>query len=266
MSASSTIGWDHPETARYYDAFDRRHGRYRRANRILAGHAALARGLRVLDVAAGTGGTARAALKRLGPGGTVVCFEPAAAMRSLGERSLLDPRVSWRDRWPVEPGSFDRILCGAAIWQLHPLDETFRRCFDLLRPGGGLAFDLPSLYLGEPDEPGGGRDPYLMELPASLAAGRSNTAESFPPLPDAAGIERLLASAGFRADRWGFALPFRQTAYRDWLKIPPTTDGILAGLDARERARAIDGAFRRVDPKAWRRERWTGWTAWKGAS
>jgi SAM-dependent methyltransferase len=266
MSNPSMIGWDHPDTARYYEAFDRRHGRYRRANRILAAHAALAPGLRVLDVAAGAGGTARAALKRLGPGGNVVCFEPAAAMRALGEKSLPNPRVSWREDWPVEPDAFDRILCGAAIWQLRPLEETFRRCFALLRPGGGLVFDLPSLYLGEPDEPGGGRDRFLTGLPATLAVGRTNAAEACPPLPDAAGMERILASAGFRAERWGFILPFRQRAYRDWLKIPPTTDGILAGLDARERAQAIDGAFRRVDPDAWRQERWTGWTAWKATS
>ena len=226
-------------------------------------HAALKPGLRVLDVAAGGGGTTRAALGRLGRRGRVVCFEPAAAMRTLGRKSLRDPRVQWTKDWPDKPASFDRILCGAAIWQMKSLEPVFGRCLDLLRPGGALAFDVPSVYLGEPDEPGGGGDPHLSGIPALLASGRVNDAVPTTTPLDAVRIEDLLRSAGFRADRWTFILRINQRAYRDWLKIPPATDGILIGHSARKRAIAIDDAFQRVDPEAWRHERWTGWTAWK---
>lgn len=275
-AVAAPIGWDDPDTARYYARFNRRHGRYRSANRVLVEHATLGSGMRVLDVGAGVGGTAAATLGRLGRAGSVVCCEPAAAMRALGERMLHDRRVRWTGTWPgdvtgaVRP--FDRILCGAAIWQLAPLDATFRRMHALLRPGGCLCFNVPAAYLGEPDEPGGGGDPLLLSLPAALATecpevGRepASPVTGEDVIPDAAVVDELLASAGFRSGRWRFRARLRQSAYRDWLKIPPTTDRLLLGLTADERARRIDRAFRRVDPTSWRWEGWVGWTAWKPA-
>ena len=55
-------GWDEPETPAYYEAFCRSHSRYTRANAELISHARIAPGLRVLDLGAGTGRTAEAAL------------------------------------------------------------------------------------------------------------------------------------------------------------------------------------------------------------
>ena len=303
------IGWDHADTARYYARFQRRHTRYRQANRELVRHAALvaadvewaralgadpvarvldvdagasdARGLemgasgdamRILDVAAGDGGTTAAALERVGAGADVVCFEPAAAMRALGEATLRDGRVAWTAGWPDGSDAFDLVLCGAAVWQLVPLEATFRRIFESLRPGGCLCFDLPAPYLGEADAPGGGRDPLLLALPAALAGrvGAARGDEDGGARPDVAhdvaSLEAALGAAGFHARRWRFALRLDQPAYRDWLKIPPTTDRLLLGFDADERARRIDAAFERVDARSWRWERWIGWTAWRPAA
>jgi len=276
------IGWDHPDTAHHYARFQRRFERYRQANVALVRHAALAPGMRVLDVGAGDGGTAAAALGHIGEGGTVLCFEPAAAMRALGERTLREWRVTWTGRWPVGQLRFDRVLCGAAIWQFQWLEATLRRVFELLRPGGCLCFDIPASYLGEPDPPGGGRDPLLFDLSASLVAERAlvQDAPSTPPATSAltveptetetreqalnsASVESMLAAAGFRSQRWRFATRLSQRAYSEWLKIPPTTDRLFLGLDAGQRARMIDRAFERVDASSWRWERWIGWTAWK---
>ena len=160
-------GWDDPATARYYEAFDRRHDRYRRANEELVREAALAPGQRVLDVGAGLGGTARAALAAC-PGLEVVCVEPAAAMRERGRE--LVPQARWTETLPDE--RFDRVLCGASIWLLGPLPEAIPRLAASVARGGALGFTIPALYLGEPDEPGGGDDPLLLELPALIANGR----------------------------------------------------------------------------------------------
>lgn len=59
-------GWDDADTARAYQQFESRHGRYRLANRALARHAELRPGLTVLDLAAGSGGTVAALLLELG--------------------------------------------------------------------------------------------------------------------------------------------------------------------------------------------------------
>jgi hypothetical protein len=155
------------------------------------------------------------------------------------------------------------VLIGAAIWQMTPLQDTFLRAAGLIEAGGALCFNIPSLYLGLPDQPGGGSDPLLLNLPHQAARGESSAALPCEPVPSLRKIETALRSAGFRPERWSFRLRLTQSAYRDWLKIPVTTDCLLAGLDARQRARRLDEAFRQTDPTSWRWEQWTGWTAWK---
>jgi SAM-dependent methyltransferase len=259
--------WDDSGAVRAYERFCRQHARYRVANEALAAHAALAPGQRVLDVAAGTGRTADAVLRHIGARGRVVCVEPARAMRIAGEQRLADPRVTWTADLPDEQGgAFDRVVCGAGIWQLLPLEATLRRLAALVVRYGALVFNIPAQYLLETDRPGAGRDPMLLELPALVERPRAPddptvTASGLPRGVDA--MERLLTAAGLRADRWSVEQRFTQAAYRDWLKIPAVSDGMLAGVPAGERARRLDAAYQRADHRSWRWERWIGWTAWR---
>jgi SAM-dependent methyltransferase len=262
-------GWDDPQTAAYYEAFCQRYSRYRRANRELISRALLEPGLRVLDLAAGTGRTAEAALNRLGRNGQILCVEPSAAMRAVGMRRLKDSPVHWSTTLPDAFGSFDRILCGAAIWQLNPLQETARTLADLLRPGGALCFNIPAIYLFEPDEPGGGSDPLLLSLPALLFLEsdlwRVHEAPP-PPVGDPlhrGSIRALLCAAGLRAQSWSFRVRLTQDEYAAWLKIPVLTTHRMGGVEPEERARRIDAALESVDRSSWKWERWRGWTAWK---
>ena len=254
--------WDQTATARSYEAFCGRHGRYREANQELAAHASIGPGQRVLDVAAGTGRTAEALLPNLGPDGRVFCFEPARAMGRAGARRLRDRRVRWLAEWP-DSGTFDRIVCGAGIWQLLPLAETFARLADRLRSSGALSFNIPALYLGIPDQPGAGRDPLLQELAARVTDGRTPTAGRSEPLGGPDTIDAQLREAGLIPTRWSFEIRLTQAAYRDWLKVPPMTSGWLGGLTPEQRTERIDRAYAAVDRESWRWERWLGWTAWK---
>jgi SAM-dependent methyltransferase len=255
------IGWDHPKTADYYEGFCARHDRYSAAGRDLVGRAELVAGLHVLDLGAGTGRTAELVLPALGESGCILCVEPAAAMRSRGEARLQDRRVRWTSSLPAGQERFDRIVCSAAIWQMTPLYATFCRLRGLLSTGGILCFNIPGLYLGEPDEPGGGTDPDLIELMRLLGEHRVSQAPVQEPLPDAQGMERLLVKAGFCAQRWTRKARFTQEAYRDWLKIPVITDWLLGDLDPDGRAALIDREYRKVDPGSWRWENWSGWVA-----
>jgi len=265
--------WEDPETAAFYEAFCRRHSRYVCANRALIAHARIAPGMRVLDLAAGTGRTAEIALASLGKDDRVVCVEPFAGMRAEGMRRVTDSRVRWSAILPEAKESFDRILCGASIWQLDPLPETFGILASLLRPGGALCFNIPGLYLLEPDEPGGGSDPLLLSLPALLFASLSASSDCVPiresiecqardPLCHSS-ITTWLNAAGLRAQGWSFRVRLTQDAYADWLKIPVLTDQMLGGLAPKVRAERIDEALRSVDGSSWKWEQWRGWTAWK---
>jgi len=265
------IGWDHAATAEQYERFCRRHARYRHANDVLVREAALVPGLRVVDFGAGSGRTASAALPRLGRDGAIVCVEPAAAMRAAGRRRLRDPRVTWRADLPdaSAPGStFDRVLAGAMMWQLDSLDDWICRLTSLLRPGGALVFDVPALYLGEPDEPGGGADPLLLDLMTRLVSEHAprRTSSDRSPAPGwchrCEDVGAALTRAGLRYRTWEFRYRLTQEAYAGWLSIPVMTDVLFDGVDADERERRIERALASVDVHSFKWERWRGWTAW----
>lgn len=255
-------GWDHPATARRYEQFCDKHDRYRRANEQLIAHAKIEPGQRVVDFAAGTGRTAELALAA---GARVVCWEPAEAMRAAGARRA--PQAEWRDSPPER--TFERVLCGAAAWQWQPFASFAALAASRLRPGGALAFNMPSLYAGAPDEPGGGADPLLLELPGRLARGaearipRSEVAASEAPARSKASIEDDLAAAGFDTESWSFRLRITQECLCDWYAIPVLTDALLGELTLEERDARLEQARGAVDLRSWKWEGWMGWTAWK---
>jgi len=258
-------GWDHADTVRYYEAFNRRHTRYRTANRALVRHAQLRPGLRVLDFAAGTGGTTAAALDILGADGRVDCVEPAQAMRTAGMQKF-DARVRWFADLESAGTGYERILCGAAIWQVPNVAACIRALAERLAPGGALCFDIPAAYAGEADPPGRGPDPLLTELPAALArlgAGGEPQASAPVTLARREDLHAALSACGLVPCSWRFVSRLTQRAYRDWLKIPVLTDELLGSLDADQRAAAIDAASAETDSASWRREHWLGWTAWR---
>jgi len=248
-------GWDHPATAARYEAFASKHDRYREANRHLLDEAEISEASRVLDVGAGTGRTAEAILERW-PRAEVACFEPARAMRTCAERRLRG-RVRLLDHLE---GSWDVVVCAAALWQWTPIEEAIATLAERLVPGGALVFDIPSAYLGEPDAPGDGADPSLTELLVRLAArwgGRTCT--PWEPLGRTR-IEAALARR-FTFRSWSWRRKLRQVELADWLAIPVLTDALAPDVDPDERARIIGEEARGLDPSSYRWEGWSGWTA-----
>ena len=109
--------------------------RYRREALRRAG---LTEGMRVLDVAVGTGLTARAALSITGRGSLVVGLDSSLGM--LGHARLLGiPLVrAVAEQLPVASRSFDFISMGYALRHVADLNDTFREYHRVLRPGGRL--------------------------------------------------------------------------------------------------------------------------------
>ncbi len=257
-------GWHDPATAAAYRAFERRHGRYRHASNALARHAALAPGLRVLDLAAGTGTTALALLPALGEPLQLDCVEPSRPMREAGRQRLGDRLgLRWIGSLDEAGGPYDRIVCSAAIWQWPDLQRLLHGLAERLAPGGALVFNIPAAYVGEPDGPGGGSDPWLTGLAARLGPAPAAAAAAPAPPPPAAQIDRWLSEAGLVVQRWQQRQRLSQAAWCDWHKVPVITDTRWPGVDAGERARRIDAAAAGLDKASWRPERWLGWTAWR---
>jgi demethylmenaquinone methyltransferase/2-methoxy-6-polyprenyl-1,4-benzoquinol methylase len=108
--------------------------RYRRQALLRGG---LKPGMRVLDVAIGTGLVAREALAVLAAHGCVVGLDPSAGMlreaRAGGVTALVQ---GVGERLPFAEGQFDFISIGYALRHVSDLGSVFREFRRVLRPGG----------------------------------------------------------------------------------------------------------------------------------
>ena len=150
----------HPVLPRYYERpeergefvrqiFDRTAGDYDRVERIAALgsgsryrrlallRAGLKPGMRVLDVAAGTGLVTREALSIVGDSSNVTGLDPSDAMMRSGLQALPVALVQGRaERLPFADGHFDFVSMGFALRHVADLPAVFREFRRVLRPGG----------------------------------------------------------------------------------------------------------------------------------
>lgn len=199
------------------DLFDRTAPYYDRINRVFSvgsggkhrlkalRSAGLQPGAQVLDVAVGTGLTAREALAVVGPGGSVVGLDPSRGM--LAEtRRLGIPCIQGRaEALPVRDASVDFVSMGYALRHVPDLVATFREYLRVLRPGGRLlimeisrpegraAYALTKFYLGQ-----------VVPVLCRLSAPRARTGElmsyCWDTIDQCVPAERImagLAQAGF---------------------------------------------------------------------
>lgn len=129
------------ETAPNYDRIEHMMGFgtgpwYRREALIRAG---LAPGMRVLDIAIGTGLVAREVLAVLNGDGMVVGLDPSAGMLNQARRGLGLPGIlGYGEQQPIRAASFDFLSMGYALRHLCDLTATFAEFARVLRPGGRL--------------------------------------------------------------------------------------------------------------------------------
>jgi len=152
----------HPELTEFYageagkprfvvDLFDRTASHYARAERIVSmgsGYlyrrnallrAGLRPGMRVLDVATGTGLMARAALRLGVAPRDLVGIDPSAGMlREAGRAMPFQMVRGSADALPFAPGQFDFLSMGFALRHVGDLRNTFAEYRRVLRPGATL--------------------------------------------------------------------------------------------------------------------------------
>jgi demethylmenaquinone methyltransferase/2-methoxy-6-polyprenyl-1,4-benzoquinol methylase len=153
----------HPPIPRFYEhsdqkrqfvrqLFDRSAGNYDRIERMMALgsgpwyrrsallRAGLANGMRVLDVAAGTGLVTREAAAIVGNPKLVLGVDPSPGM--LAEAATLVPQVNFAigtaEALPLPDASVDFLSMGYALRHVSDLSITFREYSRVLRPGGKL--------------------------------------------------------------------------------------------------------------------------------
>ncbi|MFO1153558.1 MAG: class I SAM-dependent methyltransferase [Rhodospirillales bacterium] len=110
---------------------------YRRRALTAAG---LTRGMRVIDVASGTGATARAAARIVGDAALVTCVEPSLGMLREGRRWLAAHHVQGcAEAIPLADACSDFLSMGFALRHVDNLATAFAEFARVLVPGGKLA-------------------------------------------------------------------------------------------------------------------------------
>jgi len=125
-------------TAKHYDTIDTLFLKgglwYRRFGMKRAG---MKPGMKVLDMATGTGAVARGAVRIVGPTGRVFGCDPSPGMLAEAKKVFRGPLTHGvGDRLPFVSGFFDFVTMGIALRHVSSLKDTFAEYFRVLKPGG----------------------------------------------------------------------------------------------------------------------------------
>ena len=240
--------WSDWHNAAIYAAFVRDRPVYRSLNRELARRAELGGARRVLDLACGTGATARACLDELGPEAELVGVDGSATMVEVARAEVQDPRAHFLVAPAAAvagavPGSFDRAVCSAAFWQFPARRPVLGALRHLLEPEARFVFNLPAERVrGEPAP--------LHALQAALA----RTLEEWTEVPaahgteiDPEGLRDDLLVEGFAAverERWVYRATHEELL--ELARIPAMIGRMAPSLSPAERQSLLDEVEQRV--------------------
>jgi demethylmenaquinone methyltransferase/2-methoxy-6-polyprenyl-1,4-benzoquinol methylase len=171
------------------------------------GVAAIQPGMRVLDIAGGTGDLARAFAARVGEQGCVVLTDINEAMLRTGRDRLLDegkviPTAACdAEHMPFADGGFDLASVAFGLRNMTHKEAALAEMCRVLRPGGRLLvleFSRPAPLLQKPyDFYSFKLMPLLGKLIAKDADSYRYLAESIRMHPDQATLKGLMKDAGF---------------------------------------------------------------------
>ncbi|MBA3273304.1 MAG: class I SAM-dependent methyltransferase [Chthoniobacterales bacterium] len=99
--------------------------------------AGLTPGMRVLDVASGTGPTARAIREIVGDEKLITCLEPSAGMMAESKKTLGCEHIqATAEAIPVADETYDFLTMGFALRHVDDLERAFAEYRRVLKPGG----------------------------------------------------------------------------------------------------------------------------------
>jgi len=174
--------------------------------------AGLRPGMKVLDIAGGTGDLARAFARAVGPSGEVWLTDINASMLAIGRDRLLDEgRVQPvaqcdAEALPFISDRFDRVSVAFGLRNMTRKEVALREMLRVLKPGGRLLV-LEFSKVWKPLAPAYdaysfGVLPALGRMVADDADSYRYLAESIRMHPDQPTLKSMMESAGFERVRW----------------------------------------------------------------
>ena len=187
-------------------------GLHRAWKAFAVNQAAVRPGMRILDVAGGTGDMTRAFARRVGPGGGVVLTDINGAMLTEGRDRLLDEGIVAEvvrcdaEQLPFADRRFDRVIVAFGLRNMTHKDRALAEMRRVLKPGGMLLV-LEFSRVWAPLAPI--YDAYSMKIMPWLGERIAGDAESYrylaesirmhPPQQD---LARMMEEAGLARVRW----------------------------------------------------------------
>ena len=187
-------------------------GMHRLWKAFTIGQAAVRPGMRILDVAGGTGDLARAFAKRVGPEGEVWLTDINASMLAVGRDRMVDdgamqPAVQCdAEKLPFPDAYFDRVTVAFGLRNMTHKDAALAEMRRVLKPGGRLLV-LEFSRVWKPlekayDAYSFGVLPWLGQRIAGDADSYRYLAESIRMHPDQETLKSLMEAAGFSRVRY----------------------------------------------------------------
>lgn len=243
--------WDDWQNAELYEGFVRAYPIYRELNGRLAQRADLAGARRVLDVACGTGATARACLRLMPPDSDLVGVDASEAMVSVAASATLDPRARFRvapaadvERVVGDLAPFDRALSSAALWQFPAPARVMEAVSKLLGCGGMFVFNVPAHRLSDQETP-------VHALQVALASAvQERLGRRHQPAPElhTCDLRRWLEAAGFdTVEHVRHVVRTSHDELLELMRIPAMAARMAPDLDRGQRHDVLEDAAQRVD-------------------
>lgn len=185
----------------YYHAIAGDMALYRQSNRHLVAAAELRPGMRVLDLASGSGLTALAALEAVPEGLDLTLLDASPSMIEAARSRIGDRAGAYHAADAVQvaglvEGKLDRVLCNLSFWYFKDAEAVMRELRKVLKPTGRLCFTLLGTFFNT----GGGvvspQWAFMRDLhDRGLLRHKVPDVER---LPNQRSIEGTLSGAGFK--------------------------------------------------------------------
>ncbi|MDF2631113.1 MAG: hypothetical protein K0R39_4944 [Symbiobacteriaceae bacterium] len=248
-----------PSLGSHYHAIASQMAIYRESNQRLAQAAGLKPGMRVVDLACGSGLTSLAALDVVPQGLHLTLIDSSQSMidearQNVGARGA---EATYHVADAITVGQLvsekvDRVLCNLSLWYFAQPEEVLRELRKVIKPTGRLCFTLLGSYFnvgGEVVSPYWALVKVLHErgaLPRALP--------DVDRLPNQRSIEGTLLGAGFKPLSFAldeFDAPDEELA--NWLRLYPIAPGATRAEAAEKSLALLESA--RDEVAAWK-PRW----------
>lgn len=147
--------WDTRKNAEEYEKYVQKFSMYQTTSDDLVKVAGIRPGMRVVDLAAGTGATTESIIEATDGDIEVILVDQAQHMLDIAQNKFSDFDFEYlvtaaEELESVMNKQVDAVISNSAFWQMET-EKTFEAVSSVIKPGGRFVFNLPDQFFDHPD-------------------------------------------------------------------------------------------------------------------